>query len=234
MPVSLDILQHKEFWEYYQSGEVDLPDEFLDQFADKTFNETLNEDCHDDLVIVFPSLDPFELELTICLRNWFIDLNFRNRKSKQLHRVAWWDDARWHPFALRWDELIDLYNHWVESPELIPVHPDEAFLLLVKFVGIGNEERGNKKEHDRDIKEAYRALNLLSQREIEHLTKVTLVWPSEDDYAWQQHQDLGWVFGGDYPCYSIRNESHAGALDEDFPFDDWGTLMKKLSPIVNE
>ena len=228
MAVSLDILQYKEFWEFYQSGEVDLPDEFLDQFADTTFNETLKENCHDDLVVVFKCLDPYELELTINFSFWFLNLNFRNRKTGQLHRVGWWDQAQWHPFALRWDELIDLYNHWVDYPDLIPVHPDEAFLLLAKFVGIGVDQRGDKKERDRDVMDAYKALTLFSPREIDHLTKVTVILPAEEDYNWQKNEKLGWVFGGDYECYSIRNTAHLGELDEDFPFDDWRLLMSQL------
>jgi hypothetical protein len=60
------------------------------------------------------------------------------------------------------------------------------------------------------------------------LVKVTLVNPSEEDYRWQLNAKLGWVFGGEYACYSLRNPEHSGGGEGRFPFDEWNQLIARL------
>ncbi len=55
-----------------------------------------------------------------------------------------------------------------------------------------------------------------------------------DDYRWEQHPDLGWVFtSDDYACYSIRNECHAGGDEGSFPFVAWARQMSALQRSIS-
>jgi hypothetical protein len=52
------------------------------------------------------------------------------------------------------------------------------------------------------LAEHYRHLNLFSSSEVAELSDRTVILPSENDYEWSHDSELGWVFGGEYPCYS--------------------------------
>jgi hypothetical protein len=39
-------------------------------------------------------------------------LSLLDRATGTEHPLGWWDDARWHPFALRWEELQALARDW--------------------------------------------------------------------------------------------------------------------------
>jgi hypothetical protein len=78
------------------------------------------------------------------------------------------------------------------------------------------------------LAEHYRRLNLFSASEIAELSDRTVILPSEDDYKWSHDRELGWVFGGEYPCYSIRNREHAGGEEGRFPFAEWATIVGRL------
>ena len=79
------------------------------------------------------------------------------------------------------------------------------------------------------LAEHYRRLSLFSQSEVTALSERTLVLPSEeDDYKWSKDNELGWIFGGAYPCYSIRNREHVDGAEGRFPFAEWATIVAKL------
>lgn len=230
MAEPIEILDTPEFWRYYQFGDAALPEDLLDCYLDKEYDQQHKQNLYNELTLDLPLYDEFELELTIGFNYWCINLAFRNLKKSSLHQCAWWDDERWHPFAIHWDELVALYQHWNSCPETIPIGPEQAFLLLAKFVGLGQQDRKLKKKYKKELTRIYESLEIFRPKEIENLTSATLVEPPDDDYDWSDDQRLGKVFGGEYPCYSIRNPDHEGELNEDFPFADWMRLMKMIAP----
>lgn len=230
MAEPIEILDTPEFWRYYQFGDAALPEDLLDCYLDKEYDQQHKQNLYNELTLDLPLYDEFELELTVGFNYWCINLAFRNLKKNSLHQCAWWDDERWHPFAIHWDELVALYQHWNSCPETIPIKPEQAFLLLAKFVGLGQQDRKLKKKYKKELTHIYESLEIFRPKEIENLTSATLVEPPDDDYDWSDDQRLGKVFGGEYPCYSIRNADHEGELNEDFPFADWIRLMKMIAP----
>ena len=105
-----------------------------------------------------------------------------------------------------------------------------AFLLLALFVGHGVDERGQLSARKDVLAKHYQHLNLFSLSEVAELSDRTVVLPSEDEYKWSQDNELGWVFGGEYPCYSIRNRDHYGGAEGRFPFAEWATVVTQLPP----
>ena len=79
-----------------------------------------------------------------------------------------------------------------------------------------------------EIRDHFKRLRLFSESEIAALANKTLVLPSEDDYRWTEDEELGWVFGGDYPCYSIRNREHSDGSEGLFPFSEWSSVVAQL------
>ena len=228
MAEPIEILDAPEFWRYYQFGDAAIPDDVLNCYLGKQYSEEHEQDWYDDLTITLPLFDEFELEFAIGFNYWCINLVFRNVKKNSLHQCGWWDESRWHPYAIQWEELKILYRHWQAEPNTIPIEPEQALLLLAKFVGLGKQERKQKKEYEKQLAKAYELLNILRPKEVQNLTGATIMEPPDDDYTWSDDKRLGKVFSGEYPCYSIRNTDHEGELNEDFPFQDWKRLMTML------
>ena len=103
-----------------------------------------------------------------------------------------------------------------------------ALHLLAPFVGIGVDERDVLPTMQARIASSYDKLGLFSTDEVRELSEATLRLPTEDDYRWTRDATLGWVFGGEYPCYSIRNLEHANGQEGRFPFADFRGLMHAL------
>jgi hypothetical protein len=74
----------REFWARYHSDEDELG-------------------LAQDLKLAFPWSDRLALELVAAPGRKAIALVERATGAE--HPLGWWDDARWHPFALRWNEL---------------------------------------------------------------------------------------------------------------------------------
>lgn len=155
------------------------------------------------------------------------NLSLHDGNTDTEHPMGWWDWARWHPHALRWDELQKLENAWRNT---LPIAggTSPAFLLLAQFVGHANSEQDEFAERKSIIREHYRNLSLFSESELTELTDATLVRPSNEDYEWTLDDELGWVFGGEYPCYSLRNRPHFGGSEGRFPFAKWNAIVERL------
>ena len=143
--------------------------------------------------------------------------------------MGWWDDARAHPHALRWSELERLYSYWLDE-SVDCMHPSAAFLLLSIFVGNGANERDEFRERKLTIASHFARLGLFTEAEISELADRTFVLPLADDYRWSYDQKLGWLFGGEYPCYSLRNREHSAGSEGRFPFSDWSEVIAALPP----
>ncbi len=102
--------------------------------------------------------------------------------------------------------------------------------MLALFVGHGADERDDFAARKANIAKHYERLQLFTPTEIEEMAERTFVIPSEKDYNWSQDDELGWVFGGEYPCYSLRNREHWGGAEGSFPFLDWSMVLAHLEP----
>jgi len=182
----IEILNAPEFWRYYQFGDAPLPDDLLICYLAKQFSKEHKQDWYDDLSINLPLYDEFELEIMVGFNYWSINFAFRNLKKNSLHQCGWWDDSRWHPFAIQWSELQGLYQHWQSQPETIPIEPEQAFLLLAKFVGVGKQDRDKKKQYEKELVKAYEALDIFRSKEVQNLKAATIADPPDDDYQWSE------------------------------------------------
>jgi hypothetical protein len=225
MPDAIAILRYSAFWRFFvRAGGDPLDNEVLRLFG----TTSINGREYAEAVIPLRCGGDFSLEITITPDLASVNLELRNARTNVVSEMGWWDDARWHPHALRWSELERLHQYWL-SDSVAPIHPSAAFLLLALFVGHGVDERDDFPERKEAIAKHYEQLQLFTATEIAELVKRTFVLPSED-YNWSQDSELGWVFGGDYPCYSIRNREHCGGAEGRFPFSDWSMVVAQLPP----
>jgi hypothetical protein len=220
-----ELLATKEFWFFYQLGE----DYALDEGMVKKLT-TLNRETGetDPVAIQFKCPLRFSIELEICLDFYVINLMLVNGRSNKRSELGWWDEARWHPFALRWNELQGLLRYWKAHPSHCPVGTSAALLLLARFVGNAVNDINKFPARKKLVAAAYSDLGLFTRAEVKELVEGTLVDSTEDDYRWTKKTELGWVFGGEYACYSIRNAEHSDGSEGRFPFADWNRLMTKI------
>jgi hypothetical protein len=223
----LELLRSKEFWFYYQLGEAHGLDEALVQ---RYAVRDSDGEGYRPVTFSFRCPKGYAIELEVQLEHELYTANLLLSKSRESEpeELGWWDEARWHPFALRWDELEHLIRYWEEHPKACPWGATMALLLLVHFVGIGVDERDVLPTIQARIASSYKELGLFSTDEVRELSEATLRLPTEDDYRWTRDETLGWVFGGEYPCYSIRNPEHSGGQESRFPFTDFRRLMHAL------
>jgi hypothetical protein len=132
------------------------------------------------------------------------------------HPLGWWDDARWHPFALRWNELVRLTSDWSARAEVEPRAP-VPLLLLSSFVGFGVDDDENRANAIAAVSAGFRTLGFAAH-DASTLAGEALPRVGERDYRWTRDPELGWVFGGGYPCYSLRNRAHLSGAEGVFPF----------------
>jgi hypothetical protein len=224
MSGSLAFLRLPQFWRFY----VRPHDHRLDADALNLFGTTpINRRPDAEAVVSLRCGPDHLLDLKITPAPAMANLGLRNARTNASAEMGWWDDFRWHPYALRWSELERLHRSWLGGPpDAVP--PGAAFLLLARFVGIGVDERDVMPARQAVLAEHYRNLDLFTPGEAAELSEHTVVPPSEIDYRWSQDGELGWVFGGEYPCYSLRNREHAGGVEGLFPFAEWATIVAEL------
>jgi hypothetical protein len=226
MPDASNILRYRDFWRFY----VGVSDDPLDVEILRHFDSvTIQGRKYPEAMIPLRCGTHFSLEVRITPDLGSVNLGLRNARQNVVAKMGWWDDARWHPHALRWLELERLEHYWL-SDSATRLHPSAAFLLLALFVGHGADESDQFPERKATIARHYGELQLFTTTEITELVDRTFVLPSDEDYNWSQDNDLGWVFGGEYPCYSLRNREHADGSEGRFPFSDWATVMAHLPP----
>ncbi len=131
------------------------------------------------------------------------------------HPLGWWDEARWHPFALRWNELERLASDW--RARGIELRPPVPLLLLSCFVGFGVDDDEQRRLAAAAVADGFRMLGFAA-RDASALAGAALPRLGERDYRWTRDAELGWLFGGKYPCYSLRNREHLGGAEGAFPF----------------
>jgi hypothetical protein len=152
-----------------------------------------------------------------------INLLLVETEAKGEHQMGWWDLARWHPFCLRFEELELLIRYWSQFDPRWP-NPEIPLLLLCRFVGVDDETLPKLAE------KTDAALKAIGITELD-LPGPLIQKQTGENYRWEQHPDLGWVFtSDDYSCYSLRNHPHT---DEDsgegrFPFTQFAEMMEGI------
>ena len=223
MADSFDFLRTRLFWRFYVRLDAALDDETLKLFG----RTTINGNPYAEAVIALRCGEGCFIDLTLTPQLAMVNLGLRDIRTSRHGEMGWWDDARWHPFALRWSEVESLYQFWLNEP-IDKVPPSAAILLLAPFVGHGADERGFVSARKEVLAEHYAQLNLFSASEVAELSDRSVILPSEDDYKWSRDSELGWVFGGEYPCNSLRNRAHSGGEEGRFPFVEWSSIVARL------
>jgi len=147
-------------------------------------------------------------------------LFLHDASSDRKQQMGWWDLARWHPYCLHPEELDLLLNYWARGAS---PWPDQrtALLLLAPFVGLCDQL--TQQSLSARVDAAYRALCPKALNDPPHLCEIP-----EADYRWDQDDHLGWVFSGNYPCYSTRNRSHVGGDEGEFPFSWFREVISRI------
>lgn len=148
-------------------------------------------------------------------------LLLRDRRAGVDHSVAWWNEAQAHPFALRWVELDLLMQRWRTSPTLAVPEP---LLLLASFVGFGRDDAEQRAQARERVGDAYREIGF-APSDVAALVEHTVPDFGGADYQWSRDPDLGWVFSGEDPCYSLRNRAHVDGDEGQFPFSAFRELF---------
>ena len=216
-----ELLSTRDFWlSYRDEGQYRLDETSIQE------NATAGEDG--EIIFRLPCPAPHAIEFSVQFDLHAINLTLVNVQNGTECELGWWDEIRCHPFWLRWLELEALYRYWQDHPGLLPCRSVATLLLLAPFVGTGVDETDALPVRRERIAGAYRELGLFSAEEIGRLVDRALLGPPEGDYRWTRHETWGWVFGGEYPCYSLRNAEHTNGREGRFPFAEFAGLMRQL------
>jgi hypothetical protein len=146
-----------------------------------------------------------------------MELSLRDVASGKDEEMGWWDDARWHPYCIRPEELDLLERHWARRGQDVQV----GLLLLAPFIGLGDEAARDAMSSR--VNAAYR---VLCPDVGDHPPLSLHIC---EDYRWSRDEELGWLFSGEYPCYSLRNRAHVGGEEGRFPFARFNSVMSGLA-----
>ncbi len=216
------IVSEGAFWlSYHRVADVPIPDGLRPLFDS-------NEKGDPILSLRLPCIDSYAMQLDLNAAYWSLELSLRDMDAGRSYEMGWWDDARWHPNALRWAELAALREHWRANKSRLPVTPGVAFLLLVSFVGNGVGEQTEFGQRRNTLEAEFELLGLFTESDVKELAQRALSAPPEDDYEWKRDEELGWTFDGAYPCYSLRNRAHADGSEGRFPFREWEYVLSRL------
>jgi hypothetical protein len=135
-----------------------------------------------------------------------------------------WDQARWHPFCLRWSELEAVVAQMRAAPDPHPLPPEVDMLLLARWVGHGSDEAALLNDRREVIAGTFERLGLFHGDDAVRMATQLLQVVPEDDYAWRWDGERGWLLSGEYPGYSIRNDCHSR-----FPFVEFTEFRRQLA-----
>jgi hypothetical protein len=135
-----------------------------------------------------------------------------------------WDQARWHPYCLRWSELEAVVAQMRAAPDPHPLPPEVGMLLLARWVGHGSDEAVLLNERREVIAGTFERLGLFRGEDAVRMAAQLLRAVPEDDYAWRWDSERGWLLSGEYPGYSIRNDCHSR-----FPFAGFTEFRRQLA-----
>jgi hypothetical protein len=214
-----------EFWRWYTFDDTDGFD--LDA-AGERYAEELGEP-----ELAFPARADWFLSMHLCFEVnlhtlYLCDLEIPDGSddseldvSRRLE-LGHWDEARWHPYCLRWEELEAVVQRMRAAPDAQQIPPDIAMLLLAHWVGHGGDEQALLDERRRILATVVERLGLFHGDEAARIAARLLSPAPEDDYAWRWDDESGWSLVGQYGCYTNRNEGHG------FPFTEFAEFRQQL------
>src|SRR5262245_24906495 len=148
-----EVLSLRDFLlSYCNESDYRLDESLIQQYA------TPDEDGRGSFRLPRPA--PPAIELEVQFEFHAVDVTLVNVQSGKRCELGWWDEARWHPFWLRWLELEKLHRYWQEYPDLLPCSPVATLPLLAPFVGTGVDETNALPARRGDVAAAYRGLGL--------------------------------------------------------------------------
>jgi hypothetical protein len=149
------------------------------------------------------------------------------------YEIGHWDQARWHPWCLRWEEAQAVVAYMRANPSTYEpnedsdnectVSPDMAMLLLSRFVGHEPGDTAGLEAHRAQVAEQFVRMGVFDPAQARRIAENMVVPPPEDDYTWTRSDTHGWMFGGAYTCYSNRNTDHSR-----FPFEHFARFRVML------
>ncbi|MEV4641489.1 hypothetical protein AB0J80_29505 [Actinoplanes sp. NPDC049548] len=197
--------------------------------------ELLEEELGDDLRIYLPVGGRYRLRLepsfglALHVLNLVVLEEYEDEDDDGwAYEIGHWDQARWHPWCLRREEASAVAafmrahpgDHGLENG--CTVSPDLAELLLSRFVGHATDDAAGLAAHRAEVAGRFLRMGLFDAAEAERVAE-SMVRTPPDRYAWTRSQTHGWLFGGDYGCYSNRDLGHSH-----FPFDDFAAFRAML------
>jgi hypothetical protein len=192
----ISLFQRASFWADY----------FWLRQAETTCNEKHEQPpARLDNPIVFPFPADYSLILDIASE---INLSLFHPSVRSPIELGWDDEAHWHPFALRWEELETLCRCLAAGDSKL-THPGWPLLLLCRFAPITKDD---------DYETARQNIMLALERTHPSILGLSeqvleLVDRSDDDVAWRRASDGHWSCEGD-DAYSLRVEGNPK-----FPFE---------------
>lgn len=194
----------KTFWERYFWK---LQDEFSYEFLeDNPLRFRLT--AQDTLL-----LDPGE-DLS------YISLSYQYKNEEEIE-IAWDDEAHFHPFVMRFNELLAIVD------QIAAAHQIETWipaLLLRRFVGIESfAEFQTVSAWEFDIR---KTSGLFTDDELqewlEESKHIDEAYWNDCYRKWSYREPYGWVFEGE-DAYSLRNSANGS-----FPFQEWKRMLAEL------
>jgi len=217
-PQLQQLAAESSFWAAYFGVTMDVPTAVRSLLTENSEGNPL-------LTVSIPCPGGF-VESCFNAEYWSIELTLVVDADSQRHEMGWWDDARQHPNALRWEELSTLREYWARHHGAL--ESSIWFLLLVPFVGTGQDERGALDHRRQLVVDQLRSRHIPPENAAQ-LAMAALHKPPDPDYQWRLDPELGWLFSGEYPCYSIRNREHTDGSCGRFPFREWHTAITSVA-----
>ncbi|MCU7723895.1 hypothetical protein ODJ79_09230 [Actinoplanes sp. KI2] len=237
----IETMRTPEFWRCYLFDEengFDLSGE----------SERIAELIGDDVRLGLPARSPWLLRLRLFFDVSVFELRLETLHNDELdecdddeyaalgddyethlfHELGHWDQARWSPWCLRWEEVGAVVQRMAADADRQPIPPELAMLLLAHFVGHGAGDEERLAAGRQLMAGMFTRLGVFRDAEADRMAARLLLAAPEDDYAWRRSPEHGWVFGGEYPCYSRRNADH-----DSFPFEEWAEFRTLLG-VPNE
>ncbi|WP_433043015.1 hypothetical protein [Dactylosporangium sp. CS-033363] len=225
-------VREPEFWRCYAFDDHDGFDfeEAGEQLAWR-LNDLEPADDEDDLEsaqVILPVRDGWWLGLELNFEITLHELYLQSGEDDDDEDLPYlslelghWDQARWHPFCLRWSEVEAVVARMRTAKHPLPA--DVGLLLLARWVGHGSDETALLAEHRAVVAGAFERLGLFRGEEAARMAAQLMQAVPEDDYAWRWDGERGWVLEGEYAGYSNRNPGHGR-----FPFEEFTEFRAQL------
>jgi hypothetical protein len=148
-------------------------------------------------------------------------------KQEKKFLLGWWDNAHWHPYFLRIEEL-NLITEYVKRFDAKWSDSEFPFLLFFSFLCVTDddtEQRVKKK-----IKVIFDSFNLKLGGMVEQ--DFHFLYKAHKDYHWHLDSESDWVvLANRYGAYSLRHKLYEE--QQKFPFEEWKDMISQIEKALN-